>query len=408
MPRIFLLQQELFLQQETLEEGRAAGKFAPLNLEKDIFIPSEPVKSAPKPLISVEVVKNHFDIRDITTSEDIAEEEKDDKPQHTEVELRLEDDTPIEDELCPSTPPPVLCQSSSLHPDHQEDKEDQRRKEYRTRVLSIVWTSYPSRTSRDERRWLSEVSRRKMHRKEARSVSGRSTGGSGGFSSGGSGGFSSSGGGVQAPSGGGFIGGGPSKGGNRNNNNEDDIDEIDQFGCPDSPTQQWLADNADLSPLQVLDNISLKSEFPSYTTVSMETDKPPDISNIGMDPGTTNLLQFAASVPVPDHATASFLDIGLESFQSLYEDLGELITTTDPTLDLAMVKGNLVTRTVSMEAGARELSALDLKSLGIQIQVPGIGETTITAMSGPPLKSLIEPLPASALKGLVKVCSCSC
>ena len=84
MPRIFLLQQELFLQQETLEEGRAAGKFAPLNLEKDIFSPPEPVKTPPKPLISVEVVKNHFDIRDITTSEDIAEEEEDDQPRHTE------------------------------------------------------------------------------------------------------------------------------------------------------------------------------------------------------------------------------------------------------------------------------------------------------------------------------------
>ena len=44
-------------------------------------------------------------------------------------------------------------------------------------------------------------------------------------------------------------------------------------------------------------------------------------NNSGLDPGTTNLLQFAASVPVPDHS-GSFMDLGLESFQSLYEDLG--------------------------------------------------------------------------------------
>jgi hypothetical protein len=50
--------------------------------------------------------------------------------------------------------------------------------------------------------------------------------------------------------------------------------------------------------------------------VALEGDKPPDISNIGMDPGTLNFLQFAATVPVPDtSASSSFLDIGLESFQ---------------------------------------------------------------------------------------------
>jgi hypothetical protein len=64
----------------------------------------------------------------------------------------------------------------------------------------------------------------------------------------------------------------------------------------------------------------LISEFPAYANVTLESDKPPDISNIGMDPGTISFLQFAATVPppVPDTtaaATASFLDIGLESFQ---------------------------------------------------------------------------------------------
>jgi hypothetical protein len=62
------------------------------------------------------------------------------------------------------------------------------------------------------------------------------------------------------------------------------------------------------------------AEFPAYANVTLESDKPPDISNIGMDPGTISFLQFAATVPppVPDTtaaATASFLDIGLESFQ---------------------------------------------------------------------------------------------
>ena len=49
---------------------------------------------------------------------------------------------------------------------------------------------------------------------------------------------------------------------------------------------------------------------------------------------------------------------------------------------------------------------LDLKSLGIQIPVPAVssGETTISAVQQPPaLKSLVEPLPASALKGLIKI-----
>ena len=46
---------------------------------------------------------------------------------------------------------------------------------------------------------------------------------------------------------------------------------------------------------------------------------------------------------------------------------------------------------------------LDLKSLGIQISVPGIGETTIIPINAPTLKTLIEPVPSMALQNLVKV-----
>ena len=73
MPRIFLLQQELFLQQDRLEEdiGRAQAKHAglpALDIEKDIF--AAPTQPPPKPIVSsVEVVKNHFEIRDLTSSE---------------------------------------------------------------------------------------------------------------------------------------------------------------------------------------------------------------------------------------------------------------------------------------------------------------------------------------------------
>jgi hypothetical protein len=84
----------------------------------------------------------------------------------------------------------------------------------------------------------------------------------GGYSSGSSGGSARGGGGVEGPTsngGGGFLGG-SRQGGKRNSGGgeEDDMD-LDQFQCPDSPTQSWLAENADLSPLQVLDNISLKT-----------------------------------------------------------------------------------------------------------------------------------------------------
>ena len=84
MPRIFLLQQELFLQQDRLEEdvGRTQAKTAAvpaLDIEKDIFTaPADP--PPPKPVVSsVEVVKNHFEIRDLTTSEQYHYHEHDDE-----------------------------------------------------------------------------------------------------------------------------------------------------------------------------------------------------------------------------------------------------------------------------------------------------------------------------------------
>jgi hypothetical protein len=180
--------------------------------------------------------------------------------------------------------------------------------------------------------------------------------------------------------------------------------DLDEFGYPDSPTQSWLAQNSDLSPLQILDNINLKSEFP-YSSAQGENDKPPDISNIGMDSTTANLLQFAASVPVPDHST-TFLDIGLDTFQSLYED--HLISDLMPTnnnfnnfdQNFSALKGGMI-------AYKSESQTVDLKSLGIQLPLHGVssGETTISAVNPPPLglRSLIEPLPASALQGLIKV-----
>jgi len=162
-----------------------------------------------------------------------------------------------------------------------------------------------------------------------------------------------------------------------------EVTEVDQFGYPDSPTQTWLAANADLSPLRILDNINLKSEFPY--TISMDTEKPPDISNIGLDNTTANLLQFAASVPVPDHST-TFLDIGLDSFQSLYEDhlISDLVTSGH------------TSHTSSVTTDTMTTQHIDLRTLGLQCE-------TLTNPHHPALRSLVEPLPASALQGLIKI-----
>merc|ERR1719150_772126 len=134
-------------------------------------------------------------------------------------------------------------------------------------------------------------------------------------------------------------------GGLNSNNNNGELD-LENLEYPDSPTShKWFADNSDLSPLTVLDNINLKTEFP-YSTGNVEIDKPPDINSITLDSGAENLFQFAASVPnVPDNTT-TFLDIGADTFsQSLYDDLINMndfpnvgafatATTTDPTVEI--------------------------------------------------------------------------
>ena len=277
----------------------------------------------------------------------------------------------------------------------------------------------------DARVWMPSLRRRMSHRSErgswdeeketlskiSRDIPATSRGTTGGGGSGGftgvpnnsssSGSSSSSGGGVAGPAQGSSKQG--TSGAASQDGQEGNVD-LDEFGYPDSPTQSWLAQNSDLSPLQILDNINLKSEFP-YSSAQGENDKPPDISNIGMDSTTANLLQFAASVPVPDHST-TFLDIGLDTFQSLYEDhlISDLMPTNNNfnTFDqnFSALKGGVI-------AYKTESQTVDLKSLGIQLPLHGVssGETTISAVQPPPLglRSLIEPLPASALQGLIKV-----
>ena len=151
------------------------------------------------------------------------------------------------------------------------------------------------------------------------------------------------------------------KNGNNNHSGSEESNDLDfdNFEYPDSPTQRWLADNADLSPLTVLDNINLKTEFPYAATVE-SVEKPPDPGTTAPSAATTSispatqlqtigtgapqaavatvlpptsaagggnaetLLQFVATVPVPD-SSATFLDIGTDSFsQSLYDDLGDI------------------------------------------------------------------------------------
>ena len=286
----------------------------------------------------------------------------------------------------------------------------------------------------DDKKWMMSVLRKLMHRKETtgdEEVDGTTGGGgSGGSNGGGFNGVSNNtggGGGVAGPSNNGTSSSNAGKTGNSGNGgNLVDMSEVDQFGYPDSPTQNWLAANADLSPLRILDNINLKSEFPY--TISMEAEKPPDISNIGLDHNTPNLLQFAASVPVPDHST-TFLDIGLDNFQSLYEDqlIGDLGTSSgiNTTTTTTINTDSTFTKLTDMTPAPAPVQQVDFRSLGIQniqniqyIQLPTVtNETILTTKTTPPapvafksmtlqppaLKSLIEPLPASALQGLIKI-----
>ena len=297
------------------------------------------------------------------------------------------------------------CDVSLAHRQWRDEEEEEEECGERTAPRTLVWRWEEERRPWDsDTPWVVILLIRRMHRKEVRpGETDGTTGGAGGTNnSGGFSGVSSNGGGGAGGGGGGGGGGvaGPSNGGTSNKGtssgggNLTSMTEVDQFGYPDSPTQTWLAANADLSPLRILDNINLKSEFPY--TISMDTEKPPDISNIGLDNTTANLLQFAASVPVPDHST-TFLDIGLDSFQSLYEDhlIGDLVTSN-------------TTSSVTTEASFCKLQPdnmttqhIDLRSLGLQcVQLP---PAECLTSPHPALRSLVEPLPASALQGLIKI-----
>jgi len=248
-------------------------------------------------------------------------------------------------------------------------------------------------------------------------------------------------------------------GGSTNNNNNGELD-LENLEYPDSPTShKWFADNSDLSPLTVLDNINLKTEFP-YSTSQADLDKPPDINSITLDTGAEHLFQFAASVPnVPDNTT-TFLDIGADTFsQSLYDDLGDInmndfpnvgafatassvgaeVTTvtvgndgtnafTIPTTTLATVtlpvptittptSGLVLAKPITLErieAVAAANDPMTSVNIGDLVRLKGHQKSeenhfnnhiqvTTTDHGVSVLKGLIEPLPASALKGLIKV-----
>ena len=281
--------------------------------------------------------------------------------------------------------------------------------------------------------------------RETPATNGGSGNGAGGNGSGGTGGFRTS-------NGGGINGGNNNSGSNENNgmfkngknfnknnnnnnNNNDDLN-FDNFEYPDSPTQKWLADNADLSPLTVLDNINLKTEFP-YSAGNPEIDKPPDINSITLDSQAENLLQFAATVPVPDNS-ATFLDIGGDSFsQSLYDDLGD-ITLTDfghhnnnnnhapnhnhsypscnPGQQSLAPEINNISLIAAAAAASAAANAVAGNSNIPNVQLPNkpllipkpitleklSNNSANSVISPPSIKNIVEPLPASALKGLIK------
>lgn len=417
MPKIYLLRQELQLQHEELR-GLVKGVSTPITHIQDTLTTWEKlsednsISDNKKALTALFEEKIEFEIipEAKQTGETKAEIEEVRNPEIKELDVE------------------------GTEPTHLESRGNDRQLE--GKQCNFDWETEPpceeqfyscdknDEPEKNAKIWLFLVFRRRMHRKEQgsngwqgeqvdatqqRGTTGGGTGaGFNGVPSSSSGG-SSTGGGVAGPS----NGNSDPVGGPKQGNTAPNMDmDIDQFGYPDSPTQNWLAANADLSPLTILDNINLKSEFPY--SVSTDNDKPPDISNIGMDHTTANLLQFAASVPVPDHTT-SFLDIGLDTFQSLYEDhlIGDLIPVSSNTFTtydhgFFVSKQNTQQRISPFSGCDKQESHLDLKSLGIQIPMPGVscGETSISAIQPPALKSLVEPLPASALQGLIKIEPC--
>ena len=273
-------------------------------------------------------------------------------------------------------------------------------------------------------------------------------------------------------------GGNPSGSKNNNSNNNEGELDLEAFEYPDSPTSnKWLTDNPDLSPLTVLDNINLKTEFP-YSSNTTDIDKPPDLS---LDTSAENLFQFTATVPpVPDSSTSTFLDnLGNDVFtQSLYDDLVDInlsdfnlvstTTATNPITQTTNVTVKTTTQNVSplltsplpstttitptlitthipdpnttlpttklatdmtlapannaqilipdfskkpaefqIRPRQIEIGSLSLSVLPITTQTP---VATTTLQPSPPiqeppqvLKTIVEPLPESALRGLIKI-----
>jgi len=92
--------------------------------------------------------------------------------------------------------------------------------------------------------------------------------------------------------------------------NDTDFSNL-EFDLPESSTRKWISDNRDLSPLKVLDHISLKTEM---SPPLPHPDMPPNLA--GLDHDTANILQL--SVPDP---SSTFLDIGTDFGPiSLYDD----------------------------------------------------------------------------------------
>ena len=231
--------------------------------------------------------------------------------------------------------------------------------------------------------------------------------------------------------------------GNNDHDSNNDLN-FEHFEYPDSPTQKWLADNADLSPLTVLDNINLKADYFPYASTATEVDKPPDIvpMEVTATPNVNapnaqdggNLLQFAASVPVPDSST-TFLDIGgngSDAFpQSLYDDLGEINLNEFPNNNNNGDSSNLalIAAAANINNNGNNIVALPKFQPHLQPHQPQFNpqpqQPHITELvrikaehhqevimpqqpepqqqPPPSIKSLVEPLPASALKGLIKL-----
>jgi len=419
MPKIFRLRESLLQQHEELVSNTKGDLASPIAIKQEDS-PAELLSAASR-------IDDIFNIQTPCESCILEETEED------ELFAGMDPTPYVPEDICDLKENNVEPQSESEEPkfDNDDEKssgqsvsclsqdEEDRGTGKIPKPNSLVFYVHLISNALNAQKWTWRIFRIKMHRKTwgedfkrdfllVYKCSERGTFGGGSGNSNGSvnSGGSAGGGGVSGPNQGAGNAGNnifrQGNGSNLNNGGSGDLDILDHFEFPpNSPTQNWLAANADLSPLRILDNINLKTEF-SYSPLDTGPDKPPDISNIGMDSATANLLQFAASVPVPDHTT-SFIDIGLDTFQSLYEDhlIGDLITSNNTSTSANI--DQYITRNLHLQ-GFREkpdMMSLDLKSIGIQIPIPS--DNFISNLHPPALKSLVEPLPASALQGLIKV-----